>query len=44
MYDEAREVRTLFEYNRWANARFLEVMATLGKIISFLRSSRGEPI
>lgn len=26
----ASEIRTLFEYNRWANARFVEVIATLG--------------
>lgn len=30
MPTEAQEIRTLFEYDRWANARFAEVLATLG--------------
>lgn len=29
MYEEAREIRTLFEYDRWANRRFVEVLETL---------------
>lgn len=31
MHEETLEIRTLFEYDQWANARFVAVMETLGE-------------
>lgn len=41
MPDDAQEILALFEYNQWANARFAEVLATLGddQLTAHLESS-----